>query len=73
MLDNIKSYYFIKFIFLHLEEEIKLEIIRYNKSLQEKLDIGFINYKTFSDNYIIFESERKIKEYYFYNDKLIYE
>ena len=72
MLDNIKSYYFIKLIFLHLEEEIKLEIIRYNKNLQDKLDIGFINYKTFSDNYIIFESENKIKEYNDKNDKLIY-
>ena len=45
----------------------------YDMKILESLVNLYFNEKTFSDNYIIFESERKIKEYYFYNDKLIYE
>ena len=55
MLENIKTFYFIRLIFLHLDEEIKLDIIKYNKSLQKKLDISLINYKIFCNNYLNYE------------------
>ena len=55
MLGNIKSTYFTKIIFSYTEERIKLEIIKYNKSLQNFMDINLINYKIFSGKYIIYE------------------
>ena len=73
MLQNIKSYYLIKFIYTFVEEVQKLRLVRYNKSIQNNLDISIINYKFFKGNYIIYESNGIGKEYYGYNDTLIYE
>ena len=50
MLKNIKSDHFIKILFSFLFEKDKLEIIKYNKSLQNILDINIINYKFFQRN-----------------------
>ena len=36
-----------------VEETIKLDLIKYNKNLQNKLDINLINYKLLSEKYII--------------------
>ena len=36
------------FIFSHLEEKRKLEIIKYNKNIQNILDIKLINYKLYA-------------------------
>ena len=52
---SIKSSYFIKKLFLCVNEEKKLEIVKYNKSLQKNIDISIINYKYFSRIYIIYE------------------
>ena len=41
---NIKSKYIIQFIFSYLNEKIKLQMIKYNKHLQNILDIKLINY-----------------------------
>ena len=73
MLKNIKSSYFIKLIYTFVEEIQKLKLVRYNKSMQKNLDISIINYKFFKGNYIIYESKGIGKEYYGYDDKLIYE
>ena len=73
MLENIKSSYFIKIIFLYVDEKRKLELVKCNKSLQKTLDISIINYKYFTGIYIIYESNRIRREYYGYNDKLIFE
>ena len=51
----------------------KLELIKYNKNLQNKIDISLLYYKAFSKKYIIYESNRKGKEYNGLNDVLIYE
>ena len=64
---NIKSIYFTKFIFSFLNEKAKLEIIKYNKHI---LSIKLINYKFLSSSYIIYETNRKGKEYYGENDSL---
>ena len=70
---NIKSIYFVKFIFSYLNEKSKLEIIKYNKHLQNILDIKFINYKFMSCSYIIYETNGKGKEYLGWDDYLLFE
>ena len=62
-LKNIKSKYIIKILFFHLDEKIKLKLIKYNKILQNTIDINLNNYKFFSGRYIEFEADRKVKEY----------
>ena len=61
--ENLKSKYIIKIIFSNLDEKIKLKSIKYNKNLQNNLDITLINYKHFSKRHIIFESNGKGREY----------
>ena len=73
MLENIKSIFFIKIIFSNLDDKTKLELVKYNKNIQNKIDLNIMNYKRFSGKYIIYESKNKGKEYNGYNDYLIYE
>ena len=73
MLKNIKSSYFIQIFFSYVNEEQKLKIIKYNKSLQKNLYISIINYKHFSGKYIIYGSNGIGKEYQGYDDGLIFE
>ena len=56
-----------------MKEKIKLKIIKYNKNLQNKIDIKLINYKFYSGKYIIYENKIKGKEYQGNDDTLIYE
>ena len=53
-------------------ERNKLKLIKYNKSLQENMNISLINYKNFSGKYIIYEQNGKGKEYD-YDGKLKFE
>ena len=74
MLKKIKSHYIIKCIFENIEENIKMELIKYDKSLQNKIEISLLNYKILSGKYLIYENnEGKGKEYNGYNDKLLFE
>ena len=73
MLENIKSVFFIKFLFGSINDKRILELIKYNKKFQNILDIKLINYKLFSDCYIIFEKNGKGKEYYLHNEELKFE
>ena len=61
MLVKIKSSYFIKNMLSNLEEGNKLKAVKYNKRLQNNLDINLINYM---------KLDGKWEEYS--NDKLIY-
>ena len=73
MIKNVKSsYYFNKFLFSFIEEGQKLKLVKYNKIMQNNLDISLINYKYFSQRYIIYESKGKGKEYW-YDGTLIFE
>ena len=72
MLQNSKSIYFIKRLFTFVDEKTKLDIIKYNKNMQNILDISLINYKTFSGRYILYGKNGKGKEYD-YDDKLLFE
>ena len=73
MLENIKAYYFYPIIFSFIDEKRKLELIKYNKSIQNKIDIDIIYYIQFSKKYIKYETKNMGKEYNFENDELIYE
>ena len=73
MLENIKSSFFIKMVFFLLDEEIKLKIVKYNKILQNKLDININNYKLFRGKYIVYEENGIVKEYDAYNNELRFE
>ena len=59
-------------IFYYIEYGIRLKIIKYNKSLQHKLNINLIDYKRFGGRYIILGSEDTGKEYD-YNDRLLFD
>ena len=73
MLSNITSSYILEIIFNNLDEKRKLDIIKYNKSIQNKIDINIINYKN-SCKIISSETKKngKVKEYN-NEDYLIYE
>ena len=73
MLKKIKSLYFVQNLFVYIDEKIKLKLIKYNKRFQKKLNISIINYMHFKGKYIIYESDRKGKEYNSYDDELKYE
>ena len=53
-------------------QKTKLDIIKYNKNMQNIMDINLTNYKFYSKKYIIYEENGKGKEYY-ENGNLIFE
>ena len=75
MLENIKSNNIFKVVISHLKDIIKFKLVKYNKSLQNKLKIDLIEYRRFSKKYIIYEDKGKGKgkEFNGINDILIYE
>ena len=73
MLETIKSSFFIKIIFSHIIEVNKLKIAKYNKVLQDRININLINYKLFSERYIIVDTNGKVKEYNSINKELVFE
>ena len=60
-------------LFSHLDEKIKLKVIKYNKKLQNNINIKLINYKFYSGRYIIYETKIKGKEYIRHNNILVFE
>ena len=73
MFENIKSLYFLRILFKHLNEPTKLRIVKYNKNIQNIIQINIIDYKRFSGRFIIYETKKRGKEYNGYTEKLIYE
>ena len=72
MLKNVNSSYILRIIFSFMNEKQKLKLIKYNKCLQENMNISLINYKIFSGKFIIYEQNGKGKEYNYYGE-LIFE
>ena len=70
---NIKSSYIIKDIFTFLQENKKLDIIIYNKQLQNTNEIDIKDYKKASGRYKIGEKNGKGSEYTLDKNKLIFE
>ena len=73
MLENIKSPFIKKKIFSQIHDKVKLELIKYNKKNQKVLNIDIINYKLFRGISIILESDKKGKEYDYYNNRVIFQ
>ena len=73
MLKDIKSSYITKIIFSFVDEGRKLRLMKYNKKLQNNLDISIFNYKCFKGKYIIYQSNGIGKEFKGRDDKLVYE
>ena len=73
MLNLIKSSFFVKILLCHLNEKGKLDLVRYNKNLQNITNINIINYKIFSGRYIELGLNGKAKEYSSYTDNIIFE
>ena len=72
-LHEIKSLLVLKKIFSQIYERRKLYLIIYNKTLQNKLKIGIINYKRFSTKYKEAEKDGQGKEFDIYTNELIFE
>ena len=74
MLKNLISIYFNKLLFSYVQEKIKLKILKYNKSLQNAINISLPNYKLFKKKFIIYETKERTKgkEYNLYGT-LLYE
>ena len=73
MLENIKSSKIMSKVFNNLYEERKLKIIKFNKRIQNLINISIMDYKLLSGRYIVLEENLKGKEYNLYNDNIIYE
>ena len=74
MLNNINSKFILWELFSLITEKRKLELVKYNKTLQVKLDISLLYYKAFKEEFIIYETKTKGKIYNAsYAKKLIYE
>ena len=69
----VKSRFILIDIFAYLDIHKTLEIISYNKIIQEKLEISKDDYKKESGKYIIGERNGKGKEYDMRKNKLIFE
>ena len=50
-LKNVKSDYFIQKFFGYMPKRKSLETVRYNKSIQKRLNINFNHYKAYSEEY----------------------
>ena len=59
MLKNIKNHFFIRYCFSFICELKKFKLAKYNKKLQNILNINLEDYKDFSDGRIIFYQESK--------------
>ena len=57
MLNNLSSDYFIQKLFEFIPRRISLKTIKYNKSIQKRIDININHYKVFSEQYSSIELE----------------
>ena len=79
MLNQMQSYYFFQKLFSYIIDKTKLKLAKYNKSLQSKLDLKFINYQLFTKKYIIYSlyssktKTKSIGKEYDWDGHLLYE
>ena len=72
-INSINSSYILEEVFSFLHERNKLDLIIYNKQLQEILHIDIGDFKKLSGKYKIGEKNGKGKEYLLDKDDLIFE
>ena len=73
MLNIFKSDYSIKILFSYINNKKKLKIIKYNKRLQNAIEVNLNHFQIFSERYIIYQGNGKGQEYNVYDNNLIYE
>ena len=56
---NIKSDYFLEKVFNNLEKKKKLNIVKYNKNVNKRLNVNINDYKEYSEKYSSIEIEIK--------------
>ena len=61
-LQNLKSDYFIQKVFDYIQKRRTLKTLRYNKSIQKRININIIHYKEYSEKYSSIEIEIKTME-----------
>ena len=57
MLDNIRSHYITQRVFSFIESKKAYGIVKYNKSLLNKLKINSLYFKSLCERYLIFEKK----------------
>ena len=73
MLKNAKTEFFVKKLFSFINEKRKLILLKYDKSLQKKLELTLLNYEIFSSKYILYDSKTGKGKEYDINDNLLFE
>ena len=56
---NLKSDYFLQKVFNNLKKKRTLEIVKYNKNIQKRINLNFNDYKEYSEKYSLIEIEIK--------------
>ena len=69
--ENLKSSYFLKRIFNYLKKSKYLDIIKYNKKLQIRLNLNINDYKEYSQLYSQIEIELNIVNNKYHNKQFI--
>ena len=69
--DNLKSVYFLIKIFEHLKKWKYLELMKYNKNLQTRLNLSINDYKDYSQLYSPIEIELKFVNNEHHNSQII--
>ena len=72
MLNKIKSKYILQNIFIHINYIQKLNTLRFNKRIQNRLEINIIDYRRLSGKYKIIKDNELII-YNSYNDRILFE
>ena len=70
---KIKSNVIFKLIMFHLEKSKYLDVIKYNKQIQKKIELSLEDYKKESNRMLILEKNGHGKEYKLYSDILLFE
>ena len=71
MLNKIKSKYILQNVFVHINNIQKLNTLRFNKKIQNRLELNIIDYKRLSGKYKILKNN-ELKIYNIYNDELLF-
>ena len=72
-LNNIKSIYILKSIFNYISSNVFLDLLCYNKEMQNKLQISIEDYKKFGNRFKIGEINGMGKEYKLNKNILLFE
>ena len=73
MLLNIKSSIILRNVFTYIDHRRKLNLIRFNSTIQQKIGLNIVDYRRLSGKYKIIKNNNKGREYNSFNDELLFE